>query len=50
MDHALRRLRVDRIELLQLHRIDPQTPLADQLGALRDLREAGKVGRTASLR
>lgn len=45
MDHALRRLRVDRIELLQLHRIDPETPLADQLGALRDLREAGKAGR-----
>ncbi|MBT2896275.1 aldo/keto reductase [Streptomyces sp. McG3] len=45
VDHALRRLRVDRIELLQLHRIDPETPLADQLGALRDLREAGKVGR-----
>lgn len=45
MDHALRRLRVDRIELLQLHRIDPETPLADQLGALRDLRETGKVGR-----
>ncbi|KQX39011.1 oxidoreductase [Streptomyces sp. Root63] len=45
VDHALRRLRVDRIELLQLHRIDPETPLADQLGALRDLRETGKVGR-----
>lgn len=45
VDHALRRLRVDRIELLQLHRIDPETPLADQLGTLRDLREAGKVGR-----
>lgn len=45
VDHALRRLRVDRIELLQLHRIDPETPLADQLGALRDLRDAGKVGR-----
>ncbi|ARF62341.1 oxidoreductase [Streptomyces violaceoruber] len=45
VDHALRRLRVDRLELLQLHRIDPETPLADQLGALRDLRDAGKVGR-----
>ncbi|MFH9297140.1 aldo/keto reductase [Streptomyces sp. NPDC017520] len=45
VDHALRRLRVDRIELLQLHRIDPETPLADQLGTLRELREAGKVGR-----
>ncbi|MFJ9922923.1 aldo/keto reductase [Streptomyces rubiginosohelvolus] len=45
VDHALRRLRVDRLELLQLHRIDPETPLADQLGTLRDLRDAGKVGR-----
>ncbi|MCS7477588.1 aldo/keto reductase [Umezawaea endophytica] len=45
VDHALRRLRVDRVELLQLHRIDPEVPLADQLGALRDLRDAGKVGR-----
>jgi aryl-alcohol dehydrogenase-like predicted oxidoreductase len=44
VDHALRRLRVDRIELLQLHRIDPAVPLADQLGALRELRTEGKVG------
>ncbi|MER6997218.1 aldo/keto reductase [Streptomyces sp. NPDC000410] len=45
VDHALRRLRVDRIELLQLHRIDPETPLADQLGTLAELRSEGKVGR-----
>ncbi|SNY34556.1 aldo/keto reductase [Paractinoplanes atraurantiacus] len=45
VDGALRRLRVERIELLQLHRIDPETPLADQLGTLRDLRDAGKIGR-----
>ncbi|CAM5387395.1 aldo/keto reductase [Streptomyces narbonensis] len=45
VEHALRRLRVERIELLQLHRIDPGTPLADQLGTLRDLRTEGKVGR-----
>ncbi|CAH9418955.1 aldo/keto reductase [Streptomyces globisporus] len=44
VDHALRRLRVDRLELLQLHRIAPETPLADQLGTLRELRDAGKVG------
>lgn len=42
---ALRRLRVERIELLQLHRIDPETPLADQIGTLRDLRAEGKIGR-----
>ncbi|MFB7179793.1 aldo/keto reductase [Streptomyces sp. NPDC056257] len=45
VEHALRRLRVERIELLQLHRIDPEVPLADQLGALRELQSEGKVGR-----
>ncbi|MGW1953813.1 aldo/keto reductase [Streptomyces sp. NPDC001920] len=44
VDEALRRLRLDRIELLQLHRLDPGVPLPDQLGALRDLRDEGKVG------
>ncbi|WP_030920979.1 aldo/keto reductase [Streptosporangium amethystogenes] len=45
VDQALRRLRVERIELLQLHRIDPETPLSDQLGTLRDLQTEGKLGR-----
>ncbi|QKZ20661.1 aldo/keto reductase [Streptomyces chartreusis] len=45
VDEALRRLRLDRIDLLQLHRLDPGVPLADQLGALRDLREEGKIAR-----
>ncbi|MCX5417397.1 aldo/keto reductase [Streptomyces sp. NBC_00059] len=45
VENALRRLRVERIELLQLHRIDPETPLADQIGTLRDLRTEGKIGR-----
>lgn len=45
VDEALRRLRLDRIELLQLHRLDPGVPLPDQLGALRELRDEGKVGR-----
>ncbi|MBB2947743.1 aryl-alcohol dehydrogenase-like predicted oxidoreductase [Actinoplanes lutulentus] len=45
VDNALRRLRVERIELLQLHRIDPETPLADQVGTLRDLRDEGKIAR-----
>jgi aryl-alcohol dehydrogenase-like predicted oxidoreductase len=40
---SLRRLRVDRIDLFQLHRIDPHVPLADQLGALRQLQVEGKV-------
>ena len=40
---SLRRLRLDRIELYQLHRVDPKVPLADQLGALRTLQDEGKV-------
>jgi pyridoxine 4-dehydrogenase len=40
---SLRRLAVDRIDLYYLHRIDPAVPLADQLGALDDLRRAGKI-------
>jgi aryl-alcohol dehydrogenase-like predicted oxidoreductase len=40
---SLRRLRVDRIDLFQLHRVDPQVPLADQIGALVRLREEGKI-------
>jgi pyridoxine 4-dehydrogenase len=40
---SLRRLRVDRIDLYQLHRIDPAVPLPDQIGALRLLQDQGKV-------
>ncbi|GAB2585152.1 aldo/keto reductase [Streptomyces capparidis] len=45
VEQALRRLRVERIELLQLHRVDPQVPLADQVGTLRELREEGSIAR-----
>ncbi|OUC95754.1 aldo/keto reductase [Streptomyces swartbergensis] len=40
---SLRHLGLEQIDLYQLHRIDPQVPLADQLGALADLRAAGKI-------
>lgn len=40
---SLRHLRVERIDLIQLHRIDPDVPLADQLGAFKELQEEGKV-------
>lgn len=40
---SLRRLKVERIDLLQLHRIDPTVPYADQLGALAELQAEGKV-------
>ena len=41
---SLRRLGVDRIELFQLHRIDPQVPAADQIGELKALQDDGKIG------
>jgi aryl-alcohol dehydrogenase-like predicted oxidoreductase len=40
---SLKRLRVDRIDLFQLHRIDPAVPEADQFGLLADLQREGKV-------
>jgi pyridoxine 4-dehydrogenase len=40
---SLRHLRVERIDLIQLHRIDASVPLADQLGAFKELQEQGKV-------
>ncbi|WP_043732867.1 aldo/keto reductase [Nocardia asiatica] len=40
---SLRHLGVDRIDLYQLHRIDPQVPLADQLGELVTLQQEGKI-------
>ena len=40
---SLRRLGLDRIDLFQLHRIDEQVPLADQIGELVGLRDEGKI-------
>jgi aryl-alcohol dehydrogenase-like predicted oxidoreductase len=40
---SLTRLRLDRIDLYQLHRIDPKVPLEDQIGALLDLQRQGKI-------
>ncbi len=40
---SLRRLRLDRIDLYQLHRIDPNVPAEDQLGTLKTLQEEGKI-------
>jgi pyridoxine 4-dehydrogenase len=40
---SLRRLGVDRIDLFQLHRIDPTVPAEDQFGLLADLQSEGKV-------
>jgi len=43
VEMSLRRLRLERIELYQLHRIDPRTPLEESLGALKLMQEQGKV-------
>jgi aryl-alcohol dehydrogenase-like predicted oxidoreductase len=40
---SLRRLRLERIDLYQLHRIDPQVPAEESLGKLKDLQKAGKI-------
>jgi aryl-alcohol dehydrogenase-like predicted oxidoreductase len=40
---SLRRLRVDHIDLYQLHRIDPNVPADDQIGAMKDLQAQGKI-------
>lgn len=42
-DGSLRRLKLDRITLFQLHRIDPAVPAADQIGTLKDLQAEGKI-------
>jgi pyridoxine 4-dehydrogenase len=43
VEMSLRRLKLDRIELYQLHRIDPRTPLEESLGALHRMQEQGKI-------
>jgi pyridoxine 4-dehydrogenase len=40
---SLRLLGVERIDLFQLHRIDPDTPLEDQIGELKSLQDEGKI-------
>jgi len=43
VEMSLRRLKVERIDLYQLHRIDPQVAAEESLGALADLQRAGKI-------
>ena len=40
---SLRRLKLERIDLYQLHRIDPKVPMEDQIGTLLDLQSQGKI-------
>ena len=43
VEMSLRRLKVERIDLYQLHRIDPKVPAEETLGALKDLQSQGKI-------
>jgi aryl-alcohol dehydrogenase-like predicted oxidoreductase len=43
IDHSLRRLGMDHVDLYQIHRMDPSTPLEETLEALHDVVKAGKV-------
>jgi aryl-alcohol dehydrogenase-like predicted oxidoreductase len=43
VEMSLRRLKLDCIDLYQLHRIDPKVPAAETLGALKKLQESGKI-------
>lgn len=42
-DESLRRLRLERIDLYQLHRHDPEVPIEESVGALEQLRHEGKI-------
>lgn len=43
VEKSLKRLKLDRIDLYQLHRIDPKVPVEESLGALKKIQEAGKI-------
>jgi aryl-alcohol dehydrogenase-like predicted oxidoreductase len=43
VEMSLRRLKVERIDLWQLHRIDPKVPVEDSLGVIKRLQKAGKI-------
>jgi aryl-alcohol dehydrogenase-like predicted oxidoreductase len=42
-EDSLRRLRLERIDLYQLHTVDPQVPIEDSVGALAELQDEGKI-------
>ena len=43
VDKSLKRLQLERIDLYQLHRVDPKVPMEDSLGALKEMQSAGKI-------
>jgi pyridoxine 4-dehydrogenase len=43
VEQSLKRLRLERIDLYQLHRVDPKVPMEESLGALKEMQRAGKI-------
>jgi len=43
VDGSLKRLRLERIDLYQLHSIDPKVPMEESLGAIKEMKDAGKI-------
>src|SRR5580704_2816428 len=43
VEMSLRRLKLERLDLWQLHRIDPKVPVEESLGAIKKLQEQGKI-------
>ncbi len=43
VENSLKRLQLERIDLYQLHRIDPKVPMEESLGAIREMQNAGKI-------
>jgi pyridoxine 4-dehydrogenase len=43
VDESLKRLRLDRIDLYQLHTVDRKVPMEQSLGALKEMQDAGKI-------
>jgi pyridoxine 4-dehydrogenase len=43
VENSLKRLRLEQIDLYQLHRVDPKVPMEESFGALKKMQEAGKI-------
>ena len=43
VDKSLQRLKLDRLDLWQLHRLDPKVPVEESLGAIKEAQQAGKI-------
>src|SRR5881296_138547 len=43
LDGSLKRLRLERIDLYQLHTVDPKVPIEESVGALKQMQDAGKI-------